>query len=223
MIAYSSVLGSDPTTLIMPAKNSVKQFVENGYYHLYNRGVEKRNIFLDKQDYTVFLYFLKKYLDSKLGSDPHSVAKEVDLMAFCLMPNHYHLLARQKTLAGITKLIRAVCTNYVMYFNKKYDRVGTLFQGKYKAVMVSNDNYLLHISRYIHLNPFPGSDPKIYNYSSYSYYLGNKNANWLKTAEILAYFKHAKRIGLKDYLSYESFIDDHKMNSEQILEELTLE
>lgn len=209
----------------MPAKNSVKQFVENGYYHLYNRGVEKRNIFLDKQDYAVFLYFLKKYLDSRLGSDPHSIAKEVDLMAFCLMPNHYHLLVKQITITGITKLIRAVCTNYVMYFNKKYERVGTLFQGKYRAVLVSNDEYLLHISRYIHLNPFPGSDPKTYSYSSYGYYLGRKNSSWVKPKEILEFFRSAKKNGLNDFLSYESFVEDYREDevTQEIFSDLMLE
>ncbi len=211
----------------MPAKNSVKQFIENGYYHLYNRGVEKRDIFLDEQDYAVFLNYLKKYLDPELGSDPlwklKSLAHEIDLITFCLMPNHFHLLAKQITRNGITKLMRAVCTNYVMYFNKKYNRVGTLFQGKYKGVIIDNDNYLLHLSRYIHLNPYPGSDPKSYNYSSFSYYLGNRNASWVKPQEILVFFKEAKRIGSQDFVSYQSFVEDYPEDSEEILGELTLE
>ncbi len=207
----------------MPAKNSVKQFIENGYYHLYNRGVEKRDIFLDEQDYAVFLSCLKQYLDPRQGSDPKSLAKEVDLLTFCLMPNHFHLLAKQITKNGITKLIRAVCTKYVMYFNKKYERVGTLFQGKYRAAMVDADPYLLHLSRYIHLNPYPGSDPKLYAYSSFSYYLGDRDAPWVKPQEILAFFKSAKRIGAKDYLSYQSFVEDYPEDSTEILENLTLE
>ena len=210
----------------MPAKNSVKQFIENGYYHIYNRGVEKRDIFLDEQDYAVFLNYLKKYLSpssSRSGSDPHELATEIDLLSFCLMPNHFHLLVKQSTRSGITKLVRAICTNYVMYFNKKYERVGTLFQGKYKAVLVNKDAYLLHLSRYIHLNPFPKSNPKFYEYSSYSYYLGKKSANWLKTNEILNYFKSARKTGLKDMLSYESFVDDYKIDSQEYLGNLTLE
>lgn len=208
----------------MPAKNSVKQFIENGYYHIYNRGVEKRVIFLDEQDYAVFLSYLKRYLEPPQGSDPKSLAEEVNLLAFCLMPNHFHLLAKQITKNGITKLIRAVCTKYVMYFNKKYERVGTLFQGKYKAVMIDTDAYLLHLSRYIHLNPaYPGSDPKSYEYSSFSYYLGKRNATWIKPNEILDFFKSAKRIGKKDYLSYQSFVEDYPEDSAESLEELTLE
>lgn len=181
----------------MPAKNSVKQFIEHGHYHIYNRGVEKRDIFLDKQDYLVFLHFLKKYLDPNLGSDPFwkykSLTNEVELLTFCLMPNHFHLLAKQITKNGITKLLRAICTNYVMYFNKKYERVGGLFQGKYKAVLVLDDIYLLHLSRYIHLNPPEGSDPVNYPYSSYQYYLGYKNSSWIKPEEILSFFKTAQK------------------------------
>ena len=208
----------------MPAKNSVKQFIENGYYHVYNRGVEKRVIFLDEQDFAVFLSYLKQYLDPSQRSDPKSLAKEVDLLAFCLMPNHFHFLAKQNTINGITKLIRVICTKYVMYFNKKYERVGTLFQGKYKAIMIENDNYFLHLSRYIHLNPAHiGSDPKTYRWSSYSYYLGQSSAQWVKPQEILTFFRSAQKLSLKDYFSYESFVEDYKEDSEEILGELTLE
>ncbi len=204
----------------MPAKNSVKQFVENGCYHVYNRGVEKRNIFSDKQDYGVFLSYMKEYLNPT-GSDPHPLASQLTLFSFCLMPNHFHLLIKQSSVDGITKLIRAVCTRYVMYFNKKYDRVGTLFQGKYKAILVDSDNYLLHLSRYIHLNP--RSDPKQYEYSSYAHYLKENRSNWLNTSEILNYFNSSRNTNLKNYLSYESFIDDYKLETELLLGNLMLE
>lgn len=206
----------------MPAKNSVKFYIENGYYHIYNRGVEKRHIFLDTQDYQVFVHYLQKYLDPLLGSDPKSLSKEVDLLAFCLMPNHFHLLVKQSSLDGITKLVRVVTTCYVMYFNKKYSRVGTLFQGKYKAALIYNDIYLLHLTRYIHLNP--GSDPKSYTFSSYLCYLGESQFSWIKPEEILNYFKTARKLNLKDYLSYQSFVEDYlKIDSNELLGNLTLE
>ncbi len=205
----------------MPARNTVKQFIENGHYHIYNRGVEKRDISLDEQDYVVFLGYLKKYLGS--GSDPHQLSKEVDLLAFCLMPNHFHLLAKQYSINGITKFMRVLCTKYVMYFNKKYERVGTLFQGKYKAALVNEDEYLLHVSRYIHLNPWPGSDPRRYPYSSYDYYLGRKNATWVKPKQILEYFSVTDIIGPKSNFSYEKFVEDFKDESSDFLGTLTLE
>ena len=220
----------------MPAKNSVKIYVENGYYHVYNRGVEKRNIFLDNQDYSTFLYFLKYYLiqpDKKnIKQTKRSLVKEIKLLALCLMPNHFHLLIKQFTTTGMTKLLRALCTNYVTYFNQKYKRVGALFQGKYKAALIETQMYLLHLTRYIHQNPlgldmvgpWRGSDPlQKYPYSSYSYYLGNKKADWIDPEEIVSYFRSAKNIYSKDYLSYESFVEGFPEDSQGALRNIALD
>ena len=140
----------------MPARNSRKQYLENGYYHIYNRGVEKRKIFLDRQDYNVFLSYLKEYL---LPKDEESLYKrladrsislmerdnihktlrmnnfagEITLLAYCLMPNHFHFFIKQKSAGSIDKFMNSLGTRYTMYFNKKYDRVGSLYQGVYKA------------------------------------------------------------------------------------------
>ncbi|OIP57644.1 MAG: hypothetical protein AUK12_03125 [Candidatus Levybacteria bacterium CG2_30_37_29] len=204
----------------MPAKNRIKTYIENGYYHIYNRGVEKRIIYVDTQDYIVFLGLLKFYL-SPLFNLPHPLAKngvdfnfrikktfheEVDLLAFCLMPNHFHLLVHQKNKNSITEFMRAASTSYTMYFNKKYERVGSLFQGNYKASLVLDDNYLLYLSKYIHLNPqhlFAGSDPVEYPYSSYQYYIGSKKAVWVKPSFVLELLsdKRLRRIPLyKDFM-----------------------
>ena len=160
----------------MPAKNSRKIYKENGFYHLYNRGVEKRSIFEDKQDYSVFLLYLKSYLLPKnvdalqeMLSDKNSTwnekrlilkqlrlnnfNKEISLLAYCLMPNHFHFIVKQTAPDSIDRFINSLNTRYVMYFNKKYDRVGPLFQGVYKAVVVETDEQLLYLSGYIHRNP----------------------------------------------------------------------
>ena len=214
----------------MPRRNSLKIYVEGGYYHLYNRGVEKKNIFLDDRDYKVFLYFLKQYLSppapmgnflATTGVTPvrprpiKTLHDLVDLLAYCLMPNHFHLLVRQKTRDGITKLMNRIGTNYVMYFNKRYERVGHLFQGVYKAVLVKSDEQLLHLSRYIHLNPLKLGTRNFeksidYPYSSYEDYLGKRETKWIKTEEILSYFKTRRRTGPVDYLSYQSFVENYK-------------
>lgn len=215
----------------MPRKNSLKIYVEGGYYHIYNRGVEKRNIFLDERDYKVFLHFLKTYLSPplpkeelarrrpKIGATPKTVHGIIDLLTYCLMPNHFHLLVKQKARDGISQLMNRVGTNYGMYFNKRYDRVGPLFQGVYKAVLVDNESQFLHLSRYIHLNPYEiegGDFEKLvdYPYSSYGDYLGLRNTGWVRTDEILSYFKSGKRIpGAKagaEHLSYQSFVEDFK-------------
>lgn len=223
----------------MPSKNTVKLYVEGGYYHLYNRGVEKRIIFLDHQDYSVFLRFLKEYLlvpnhpdlinlrNSNNKRHPINCSSDIDLLAFCLMPNHFHLFIKQKTVRGIQNFVRALLTNFVMYFNHKYERVGPLFQGRYKAALIENESQFLHLSRYIHINPknILSTDQVLseYSYSSYPYYLGKKKADWIKTQEILAMFRSPKSIFPKDILSYESFVEDYIADDNEILGEYMLE
>lgn len=218
----------------MPAKNTVKIYIQGGCYHLYNRGVEKRHIFQDREDYITFINLLKMYLSLPKvpkGSDPKSayygkknLHGQIELLAYCLMPNHFHLLVRQQTKEGITNLMRCINTNYVVYFNKKYNRVGSLFQGRYKAVLVENDAYLLHLSRYIHLNPASfATDFAKYAYSSYMDYLNERITEWLNRDMILNYFKRSKRHGTRDYFSYEDFVSDYKTENESYLEGLVLE
>src|SRR3989338_4050705 len=127
----------------MPAKNSIKQFVPNSYYHLYNRGVEKRYIFTDSQDYKVFLSYLKSYLipkdtkglqtillsqDSSMREKDHArkllrmnnFANSIDFIAYCLMPNHFHLQVKQTEAEDIDRFMNSLMTRYSMYFNRKY-------------------------------------------------------------------------------------------------------
>lgn len=206
----------------------MKTYVQGGYYHLYNRGVEKRKIFLDERDYKVFLHFLKRYLQPQdkdeiswvLGRIT-SLVEEIDLLAYCLMPNHFHLLVKQKTIEGIKKLMGRMGTCYGMYFNKEQKRVGSLFQSVYKAVLIENDEQLLHVSRYIHQNPLGLKEhhfPKLvdYPYSSYGEYLGIRKTKWVKPEEILAFFRSARRIGDTDCVSYQSFVEGFKGDSSEL-------
>ncbi len=223
----------------MPARNTVKIYIENGFYHLYNRGVEKRDIFLDGQDYKVFLHFLKRYLTAPPESPDRiqpgwrfDLFDKLDLVAYCLMPNHFHLLIKQVTRQAITDFMRALLNSYVRYFNEKYERVGTLFQGIYKGVLVENDSYLLHLTRYIHLNPSEVQPVdrlnlkgilENYPYSSYGEYLGKHRTTWIHPEEILSFFKTAQSTGLSDYFSYQSFVEDYKEDSKTILGSLVID
>jgi putative transposase len=229
----------------MPAKNAIKVYAENGYYHLYNRGVEKRNIFLDEQDYKVFLHFLKRYLTQPPESPGQvkpgwrsDLYDKLILIAYCLMPNHFHLMVKQLTKEAIVEFMRALSNSYIRYFNEKYKRVGSLFQGRYKGVLVKNESYLLHLTRYIHLNPLeldsssegeevrPGDRSDLlrnYPFSSYKEYLGKQKTNWIHPEEILAFFKTAQRTSLQDCLSYQSFVEDYKEDSKKILGEIAIE
>lgn len=201
----------------MPAKNSLKLYLENGYYHIYNRGAGKSEIFLDDQDYRAFLHFLKKYLDPK---SEHSLDSELKLLAYCLMPNHFHLLVHQSTRDGIIKFMRSLATSYSMYFNNRYERSGTLFQGVYKAVIIETEVYFLHLSRYIHLNPRDLSESWVnYPYSSYKAYLGDVKFSWLDPVPILEFFKTARGSNspFSRYFSYQSFVEEYPRSSKDEL------
>lgn len=222
----------------MPYKNTIKQYVDNGYYHIYNRGVDKREIFLDEHDCIVFLYYLKIYLSSpeslrKEFSTPRMLYKivnlnlynEVDLLSFALMPNHFHLQIKQSTKDGIQKLTKRVLTAYVQYFNKKYKRIGTLFETTYKAILTKTDEQHLYLSAYIHRNPMILINPRFdfLQFSSYFYYLNEKTADWIKTDEILNFFRSAKDLKSGDIFSYQSFVGKPPQEPELMLKELTLE
>lgn len=162
----------------MPARNIVKTYDGDGYYHIYNRGVEKRDIFLDDQDYAVFLSYLKIYLSPR-QEGPEKIypsrklknfTDSIDLLCYCLMSNHFHFLIHQHNKTAITNFVRSLLTRYSMYFNRKYGRVGGLFQGTYKAVLIKSEQQLVYLTYYIHRNP-SGSNPEVvepyrYRYSS---------------------------------------------------------
>lgn len=185
------------------------------YYHLYNRGVLKQTVFLDKRDYTRFLclilYFQSLVTLPNIGRYTtnyvqHSVLnisgkitnkiideRHVALNAFCLMPNHFHLLVYEKEEGGIARYMQRVLNAYTKYFNTKYKKTGHLFQGPYQAVHVQNNEQLLHLSAYIHKNPrelksWKDSEVK-YQWSSYQdYQLENRWGLLLDNEVIIGQF-----------------------------------
>lgn len=214
----------------MPAKNLIKLYEEGGYYHIYNRGVEKRTIFEDSDDYKKFIGFLKTYLSAPKSRDltlrdtqrtgaplivpPSRVLKnyndQIDLIAYCLMPNHFHLLIKQRTERGMAKFMQSLMTKYSMYFNKRYHRVGSLFQGAYKTVKIESEQQLKYVSKYIHRNPLPDQPTRShlevlgdYQYSSYGNYIGHYSQVWLKPDDVLHSFSQTA-----GYLSYKSFVEE---------------
>lgn len=134
-------------------------FVTGEYYHLYTRGTEKRIIFLDKQDYGYFLFLMnmcntKKPIRTKsLDEDFDRGETIVDIGAYCLMPNHIHILIYEKVEKGISTYMLKLLTAYSMYFNLKYKRTGRLFESTFKSSHAGDDRYLKYLYAYIHLNP----------------------------------------------------------------------
>jgi len=186
----------------VPSKYVVRNFRKNAYYHIFNQGVEKRDIFQDENDYRLFQYYLLAYLrpiEEVLEMDPDiplrltskSLAEETELLAYCLMPNHFHLLIKQKTEDAIPKLLKQLTNAYTLYFNEKHDRVGGLMQGRYKAVEVGDEKLFIHLARYIHLNPLSGGIVKSldeHRWSSYPDYLEGKAGVPAAKEKILSYF-----------------------------------
>lgn len=124
-----------------------------------------------------FLQISKEEREQTLANLESKNALAVGLVAFCLMPNHIHLLVKQIVDEGISKYMRQISDSFTRYFNTKYQRVGPLFQGTFKAVRIENDEQLIHVSRYIHLNPltsFVVREGNFINYpwSSLKDYLG---------------------------------------------------
>ncbi|MGC9602284.1 MAG: transposase [Minisyncoccia bacterium] len=185
--------------------------VEEETYHLYNRGAHKRDIFNTKEDYARFLALLhlsnntepihisKLLLTPKYqGRSLRSVFEEeptdkalVDIFAYCLMPNHFHIVLRQKCEQGITIFMRRLLTGYSMYFNTKYGHSGTMFQGRFKSSYVDSEEYFRYIFAYAHLNP-----------------LGLFQADWKESG---IRNKEGARSFLNRY-PYSSFIDYPKSN-----------
>ncbi len=205
------------TLLSMTGKNIRKTYIENTYYHLYNRGVNKEPIFRDDEDYRVLLNLFKRILTKEpekdsLGRTHRNLYGSIELNAYCLMPNHFHFLIFQKSANGLTDLFRSVSTSYAMYFNKKYDRVGHLFQGDLRAVMVDNDEYFRYISCYIHLNPKNYLDWK---YSSLPYFAGTYQADWVCPQYILDSLG-----GSESYLSYLKELSSNRSQLSQLVDHI---
>ena len=195
-------------TVAMPSKNVVKQYDVPAYYHVYNRGAWQQPIFRDDRDRQKFISLLARHLDitnTDKRSDGLEYEKyDVELVAYCLMGNHFHLLLHQEDdVVAITQLMRSVSTAYTMYFNRRHKHSGHLFQGIFKAVRIDDDDYLLHITRYIHMNPQQHLD---YEWSSVGAYLGGYTPNWL----------HPERVNDMSADEYRDFLDSYQDRRDEL-------
>ena len=147
------------------------KFAPGEYYHIYSRGVDKRNIFLEDLDKDRFIKLIyacnseKPVVFKTIQRLPLEEIDRgetiVDTGAYCLMPNHFHFLMREKKESGISAFLEKILTAYSKYFNKKYNRTGRLFESNFKAQHANDDNYLKYLFAYIHLNPVKNIEPKL--------------------------------------------------------------
>lgn len=183
-------------------------------YHIFNRGVAKMPIFSSKRDYnrlleTLYYYqfqnpkpqfsHLSRFKDFNFEKNK----KIIEIICYCLMPNHYHLLIKQLENNGISEFIKKVFNSYTKYFNTKHNRVGPLLQGQFKAVRIGYDEQFIHVSRYIHLNPitsFLVKDLQDYPWSSYHDFIGLQKDKLCNNSSVMSSFKSPKK--------YEKFVLD---------------
>jgi len=227
-------------------------FANNNFYHVYNRGVEKRKIFMDDYDYFRFIHDLFEFNDKnivinisrrisdKTEGNPipfNKIRRQrellVDIICHCLMPTHFHVCLRQLVDGGISKFMQKLGIGYTNYFNLKYERSGVLFQGKFKAVPIDTDVQLTHITRYIHLNPVELVEP---NWKERGIKDWKKVKKYLESYRWSSYFDY---IGKKNFPSlinkkflfnyfdsekeYQKFVKDWVLKDSKIIEDLTIE
>ncbi|OGY41410.1 MAG: hypothetical protein A2Y67_02675 [Candidatus Buchananbacteria bacterium RBG_13_39_9] len=170
------------------------KFTNGEYYHIYNRGVDKRDVFLDEGDYIRFLKYIKEILSSEAKPFSRRLSLEgaVELICYCLNPNHFHFILRQLRENGISNFMHLLATSYTMFFNTKYHRSGSLFQGPFKAVEIDSNEDLLWVSAYVNANAqIHGliKDASNYKWCSYPEYLGLSPENFCHKDIIINQFR----------------------------------
>jgi putative transposase len=191
--------------------------VAGQYYHIYNRGNNRQNIFIERENYFFFLRGLRKYLlaENRTSQVPETsevletsdVSKPnvaVAIVAYCLMPNHFHLLVCPHD-DMLSRRMQRFSISYTKAVNKRYGRVGSLFQGQFQAVPVERDEYLLHLSRYIHLNPVTAGlvkCPEDWEFSSYRDYIGLRQGTLPRPDVVLSQFPKSG--------AYQAFVESYR-------------
>jgi putative transposase len=212
--------------------NRKTELANGEFYHVYNRGVDKREVFSDDSDFQRFLIILREFncqdaigslYEKSLREKKHGsstpfggielpVPELVEIIAYCLNPNHYHLILKQNSGKRIQKFMQKIGTGYTNYFNKKYKRSGALFQGRFKSIHVDSNEYLLYLSAYVNRNNFIhgyGNNESEWKYCSVLDYLGKRNGTLCNKDIILDQFKTN---GSSTPTGYEEFLNGNALH-----------
>ena len=195
----------------MPSR--IIPLVTGEIYHIYNRGSEKRPIFDTRSDHKRFLKTLRYYqlegpkpklshFSESSPNKPDPSKKIVEIICYCLMPNHFHLMLKQIKDSGITEFVGKLSNSYTKYYNTKHNRVGPLLQGEFKSVLVESEEQLIHLSRYIHLNPTSAGlvkKPQEWYFSSYCEYITGSND---KNHDNLCQYENLIDLSPKEYKKF---------------------
>ncbi len=202
----------------MANNRDYKKFEKGNFYHIYNRGNNKEKIYLDDQDYRAFLFrlgltlgFENKELNHSIFNMPYSRIRiigseknKIKIHAFTLMPNHFHLLIEQNSDYTISKFIHKIITSYSKYYNKKYNRVGHVFQDQFKAVCMESNPQIMWTSAYIHMNAVKDGlikKPENYKWSSYNFYKTGENLAILESNFLINLFENKENL-IKQTLAF---------------------
>lgn len=176
-----------------------KTYYQGAHYHIFNRGVARQSIFVDDHDYYQYLKRLERFKNDY----------GCTVLCYCLMPNHLHLLVKQNYETPILKFIQSAHTSYSMYFNRRYDRIGPLFQDRFKCKTIDNDAYLLHLSRYIHANPAVSGfvkNPEEYRWSSFQNYTGKRQGILCDISWLIKMGLSPENLNLMNHDQYYQFV-----------------
>jgi len=190
--------------------------VAGEYYHVYNRGNNRQDVFFEWENYLFFLRRVRKYLVGDTQTSEVSETSEVwtTIIAYCLMPNHFHLLVCPHD-DELSRRMQRFSISYTKAMNKRYDRVGSLFQGQFQAVLVDRNEYLLHLSRYLHLNSVEAGlvkRPEDWEFSSYRDYIGLRQGTLPMPDIILLQFPTPR--------AYQEFVESYKLTDRDIIAHL---
>ncbi len=214
----------------MPAKYIKRIDKENGFFHISNKSISGNNIFNDKQDYEIFLGFLKEYLSPitdpnffqkefeirgkkyrGISYQPQNYHNKIDLIVYTLFPNHFHLVLCQLAGGFLEKFMRSLSTRYSMYYNKKYNHQGPLFAGPYKSALIENESSLLYLSNYLHREALESS-----KYSSYDVYTGKNKLPWLNSNLVLTIFNNSQHSKIKSIENYQKFVENYDLDEKDL-------
>ena len=176
------------------------RYLNDHYYHVYNRGAHKKKIFFDEENYLYLISLFKKY----------SSQYNVNIVAYCLMPNHYHLILQQKDGSKIGNFLKTTFNAYTQAINKRYGHSGTLFQGQCKSKHIDSDEYCLQVIRYVHHNPLSAHlvfSLREWQFSNYLEWIGARQG-------ILADFE-LRNSFFKTPLEYEKFVEEYNAKVER--------
>ncbi|RJR26968.1 hypothetical protein C4561_04300 [candidate division WWE3 bacterium] len=227
----------------MPARDQV-DFVDNCFYHVYNKGYSNNKIFLDISDFETFITYLNEYLSLPADKDsvktvftingrqykgtphlPKNYHGQIEIVAYNLEYDHFHLIIKTTSKTSLERFVRSLFTRYSIYFNKKHNRSGSLFDGSYKSAEIADSIKLALLTKYIHEEPHSSMKKGSERCSSYPEYMGKRDTAWINTRPVEIFLQDTGGNPFKNISNLKDFLNNYKIKETELksIEELTFE